>query len=76
VSFLSQIADVYRKTKKPRDILWNRFVARPLAAVLLIPLAKSRITPNQITFLSLATFVAAMVLLALDRGHLGLWQQP
>jgi phosphatidylglycerophosphate synthase len=72
VSFLSQIADVYRKTKKPKDILWNRFVARPLAAVLLIPLAKSRITPNQITFLSLATFVAAMVLLALDRGHLGL----
>jgi len=72
VSFFTQIADVYRKTKKPRDILWNRFVARPLAAVLLVPLAKSRITPNQITFLSLATFVAAMVLLALERGHLGL----
>ena len=70
--FFSQIADVYRKTKKPTDILWNRFVARPLAAVLLVPLAKSRITPNQITFLSLATFVAAMVLLALERGHMGL----
>ena len=68
----SEIADVYRKTKKPKDILWNRFVARPLAAVLLVPLAKSRITPNQITFLSLLTFVAAMVMLALERGHLGL----
>jgi phosphatidylglycerophosphate synthase len=72
VSFFADIADVYRKTKKPKDILWNRFVARPLAAVLLVPLAKSRITPNQITFLSLLTFVAAMVMLALERGHLGL----
>ena len=43
-------------------------MARPLAAVLLVPLAKSRITPNQITFLSLLTFVAAMVMLALERG--------
>jgi len=72
VRFLSDIADVYRKTKKPKDILWNRFVARPLAAVLLVPLAKSRITPNQITFLSLLTFVGAMVMVALQRGHLGL----
>jgi phosphatidylglycerophosphate synthase len=72
VSIFSEIADVYRKTKKPKDILWNRFVARPAAAVLLVPLVRSRITPNQITFLSLATFVAAMVLLALEPGHLGL----
>jgi CDP-alcohol phosphatidyltransferase len=72
VSFLSQIADVYRQTKKPKDILWNRFVARPVAAVFLVPLAKSRITPNQITFLSLAVFVAAMAMLALQRGHFAL----
>ena len=72
MSIFSNIADVYRKTKKPKDILWNRFVARPLAAVLLVPLAKSQITPNQITFLSLLTFVGAMVMLALQRGHLGL----
>jgi phosphatidylglycerophosphate synthase len=72
VSFFSDIADVYRRTKKPKDILWNRFAARPLAAVLLVPLAKTRISPNQITFLSLLTFVGAMVMLALQRGHLGL----
>jgi phosphatidylglycerophosphate synthase len=72
VTFFSQIAEVYRKTQKPKDILWNRFVARPLAAVLLVPLARSRVTPNQITFLSLATFVAAMALLACERGHLWL----
>jgi phosphatidylglycerophosphate synthase len=72
VSFFSQVAGVYRETKKPRDILWNRFVARPLAAVLLVPLAKTRITPNQITFLSLLTFVGAMVWLALGHGRQGL----
>jgi hypothetical protein len=72
VSIFSQIAETYRATKKPQDILWNRFVARPLAAVLLVPLAKSRITPNQVTFASLATFVAAMFVLALQRGHAGL----
>jgi hypothetical protein len=66
---LLQIADVYRKTKKPKDILWNRFVARPLAALLLVPLAKSRITPNQITFLSLLTFVGA-------HGHAGASARP
>ncbi len=69
MSLFSQIATVYRETKKPKDILWNRFVARPAAAVLLVPLAKTRITPNQITFLSLVVFVGAMVMLALQRGY-------
>ncbi len=72
MSFFSQVAAVYRQTRKPRDILWNRFAARPVAAVLLVPLSKTRITPNQITFLSLLAFVAAMVWLALGHGRLGL----
>jgi len=72
VSLLSQIVAIYRETRKPKDILWNRFVARPVAAVLLVPLAKTRTTPNQVTFLSLLTFVAAMVMLALERGYLWL----
>jgi phosphatidylglycerophosphate synthase len=72
VSLFSKIATVYRETKKPKDILWNRFVARPAAAVLIVPLAKTRVTPNQITFLSLVVFVAAMVMLATQRGYLGL----
>lgn len=72
MSFFSQVAGVYRETKKPRDILWNRFVARPLAAVLLVPLSKTRVTPNQITFLSLLTFVGAMAWLALGHGRQGL----
>src|SRR5204863_2198561 len=47
---LSAAADIYRRTRKPNDILWNRFVARPLAAVLVVPLARTPITPNQVTF--------------------------
>jgi phosphatidylglycerophosphate synthase len=69
VSWFAQIAAVYRETKKPKDILWNRFVARPVAAVLLVPLAKTPVTPNQITFLSLLTFVGAMAALALEPGY-------
>jgi len=72
VSLFSQIADSYRRTKKPKDILWNRLVARPLAAVLLVPLAGSRITPNQVTFASLAVFVAAAALLVGLPGWTGL----
>src|SRR3954465_5927871 len=66
------IADAYRLTQKPKDILWNRFVARPAAAVLLVPLQRSRVTPNQITFASLFVFVAGAALLAIMPGQMGL----
>ncbi|HEX3698605.1 MAG TPA: CDP-alcohol phosphatidyltransferase family protein [Polyangia bacterium] len=66
--FFSDVADAYRRTRKPKDILWNRFVARPLAAVFLVPLARTRITPNQITFLTLVIFAGGAVLLALVPG--------
>ena len=63
-----QVAEVYRRTRKPKDILWNRFVARPLAAVLLVPLRATNITPNQITLLTLVVFTAGAVLMALGPG--------
>ena len=72
MSLFSQIADSYRRTKKPKDILWNALVARPLAAVLLVPLAGTRVTPNQVTFASLAVFVAAAALLVGLPGYGGL----
>ncbi|HJX63318.1 MAG TPA: CDP-alcohol phosphatidyltransferase family protein [Polyangia bacterium] len=72
MSLFSQIADSYRRTKKPKDILWNRLVARPLAAVLLVPLARTHVTPNQVTFASLAVFVAAAALLVGLPGWTGL----
>jgi phosphatidylglycerophosphate synthase len=63
-----QIAEVYRRTRKPKDILWNRFVARPLAAVLLVPLRATSITPNQITLATLVVFAGGAALMALGPG--------
>jgi phosphatidylglycerophosphate synthase len=57
--------DIYRRTRKPHDIVWNRMVARPLAAVVVSGLAPTSITPNQVTFLTLPVFVAGAVVLAL-----------
>jgi phosphatidylglycerophosphate synthase len=62
---LAEVVDAYRRTQKPRDILWNRFVARPLAAVLLVPLARTNVTPNQVTLATLAVFLAGAAMLAL-----------
>jgi hypothetical protein len=69
---LAAVAEAYRRTKKPKDIPWNRWVARPLAAVLLVPLMRSRVTPNQITLASLAVFAVAMALLITQPGQRGL----
>lgn len=68
----AQVAEAYRRSVKPRDILWNRLVARPLAAVVLVPLARTAVTPNQVTFASLAVFAAAAALLVTYPGWAGL----
>jgi len=62
---LSAVVDAYRRTSKPKDIPWNKFVARPLAAVVIVPLARTLITPNQVTLATLPVFLAgAAVLIA------------
>ena len=66
---LAEVVDAYRRTKKPRDILWNRYVARPLAAVLLVPLARTRVTPNQVTFATLVVFLAGAAMMAACPAH-------
>jgi hypothetical protein len=72
MAVLAAIADAYRRTRKPKDIFWNRFVARPAAAVVLVPLERSPVTPNQVTFSSLVVFAAAAALLVLVPGQRGL----
>lgn len=61
---LARIVEAYRRTRKPQDLLWNRYVARPLAAVLLVPLEGTSITPNQVTLATLAVFAVAAGMLA------------
>jgi hypothetical protein len=67
------IAQVYRATLKREDILFNVYVCRPPAAVLVYLLRDTRVAPNQVTFFSLfVAVVAAVCFCALD-WPLGLW---
>lgn len=64
--------EVYQKTKKVPDLFWNRFVCRPVAAVVVSAVKDTRVTPNQITLASFVVgFVSAALLIVLP-GHLGL----
>ncbi len=69
----SDIAAIYKASKKKRDI--NRFteyVARPPAAVLVYFLARTPITPNQVTFLSAVVAAGAAAMFATLPGYLWL----
>jgi phosphatidylglycerophosphate synthase len=65
---LNAVVDAYRRTRKPKDIFWNKFVARPLAAVVIVPLARTPVTPNQITLTTLPVFLAGAALIAFRPG--------
>jgi len=63
---------VYLATRKIPDGIWNRFVCRPIAAVLVHWIRDTRVTPNQITLLSALVAGVAVVLLAALPGYGGL----
>jgi hypothetical protein len=70
---LAEVAEIYRASKKVVDInLWTEYVCRPPAAVLVYVLKNTRVTPNQITFLSLLVACGAGAMFALLPGHLWL----
>jgi len=69
---ISEIARVYRASRKDRDIFWNVYVARPVAAVVVVLLRPTPLTPNQVTFLGLLVFLGAAAVLALWQGWTGL----
>jgi phosphatidylserine synthase len=60
---LSTAARVYRETRKKHDQLFNIYVMRPVASVVVAAVAPSRVTPNQLTLLNLAVFVVSVTLL-------------
>jgi hypothetical protein len=53
---------VYRETRKKHDFAFNAYLARPIAAAIVVPLARTRVTPNQVTIFNLAVFVVAACL--------------
>jgi CDP-alcohol phosphatidyltransferase len=60
---LTAAARIYRETRKKHDQVFNVYVMRPVAAVVVAAIARTPVTPNQVTLLNLAVFVvgAAMV---------------
>jgi phosphatidylglycerophosphate synthase len=64
--------EVYQKTKKVPDLFWNRFVCRPLGAVVVDVVKDTRVTPNQLTLASFAVGIASAALLIALPGRVGL----
>lgn len=71
MSAWSEIREIYKKTNKPKDFLFNQWICRPPAAVLVYLLKDRSITPNQITFFSLFAAIGACVMLVLWRTYVG-----
>ena len=68
----SEVAAIYRASKKKHDINWfTEWVARPPAALVVYVLRGTPITPNQVTFLSAVIAAGACAMLALWLGWAG-----
>jgi len=59
---LGEAKQIYLATRKRHDQLFNVYVMRPLAAGVVALAARTPVTPNQLTLLNLAVFVAAAAL--------------
>lgn len=67
------VASIYRESKKKQDINWfTEWVCRPPAAVVVYALRPTPVTPNQVTFASLAVAAGSAAMLALLPGPLWL----
>src|SRR5205807_6258489 len=60
---LERARTIYRQSQKPQDNLWNTWVSRPPAAVVVGALEHTGVTPNQVTFASLALFLVGAAVL-------------
>ncbi|MBL4634498.1 MAG: CDP-alcohol phosphatidyltransferase family protein [Kofleriaceae bacterium] len=62
---LGEIAEIYRSSKKKVDINWfTEWICRPFAAVIVYFLQNTRVTPNQVSFLSFFVAIGAAGLFA------------
>lgn len=71
-SVFGEVASIYRNSRKEQDIFWNIWIARPLAAVLLLFLRRTPITPNQVTFLGAFCFLGVAAALIAIPGWGGM----
>jgi hypothetical protein len=69
----SEVAAIYRQSKKKQDINWfTEWIARPPAALVVYLLRSTPITPNQVTFLSAFIAAGACAVLILCLGWIPL----
>jgi hypothetical protein len=68
----SEIATLYRQSRKPHDIVWNNYVSRPAAAFVLHFLRRTPLTPNQVTFASLVVALGGAALMVVWPTWVGL----
>lgn len=69
----SEIAAIYRASKKKQDINWfTEWIARPPAAIVVYAIRNTPLTPNQVTFLSAIVAAGACAMFALLPGWLWL----
>jgi phosphatidylserine synthase len=68
---LTTATRVYRETRKKNDQVFNLYVMRPLASVVVATIHETRITPNQVTLANLAVFLVAVAMLIAWPGWWG-----
>lgn len=68
-----RIRTIYQQSLKTQDSLFNLYLARPLAAVVVALFEKTRVTPNQVTFMSLVVMLLAVASFVGLGGAAGLW---
>jgi phosphatidylglycerophosphate synthase len=72
MGFWSEIAQIYRASKKKKDInFWTEWVCRPPAAVVVYALRNTRVTPNQVTFLATALALGSAAIFIAVPGWMG-----
>jgi len=69
----AEIRSIYRSSKKKKDINWfTEHIARPPAAIVVYAIRNTRLTPNQVTFLSTVVAAASCALIAAVPGYASL----
>src|SRR5690349_11020944 len=72
MAVLSEVATIYRQSKKRRDNFWTEYVSRPPAAVLVMLLRNTPVTPNQVSFIAISVAALGCALLIFWQGWTGL----
>jgi hypothetical protein len=70
-AMLDEAKQIYRSTQKKHDQLFNLYVMRPLAALVVAVAARTPVTPNQLTLLNLFIFLVAAALFPLAKTYAG-----